>query len=141
MNSYYRTFSELTSWKRTLVEKARKEGHVTTLYGRRRRLPDLRSSDTELRSRAERQAINAIVQGTAADICKQAMVDVYNRMKGTSVKLVVQVHDELVATVHQDEAPTIISPFLKAMGDGMVLDKVPIKVSHQFAKSWAEAKE
>ena len=141
LNNYYKTFSELTSWKRTLVEKAKKDGYVSTLYGRRRRLPDLRSTDKELRARAERQAVNAIVQGTAADLCKQAMVDVYNAMSNTSVKLVVQVHDELVATVHKNEATHIITPFLKAMGDGKVLDKVPIKVSYQFAKSWAEAKE
>lgn len=141
LSSYYKTFSELTDWKRHLVEKARKDGYVSTLYGRRRRLPDLRSTDKELRSRAERQAVNAIVQGTAADLCKQAMIDVYYAMKDTSVKLVVQVHDELVATVKQNEAPSIITPFLEAMGDGKVLDKVPIKVSYQFAKSWAEAKE
>jgi len=141
LSNYYKTFSELTEWKRFLVEKARKDGYISTLYGRRRRLPDLRSPNSELRSRAERQAVNAIVQGTAADLCKQAMVNVYHAMRNTSVKLVVQVHDELVATVEQDETSTIIKPFLEAMGDGSVLDKVPIKVSYQFAKSWAEAKE
>jgi DNA polymerase-1 len=141
LNNYYRTFSELTSWKRVLVEKAKKDGFVSTLYGRRRRLPDLLSKDKELRARAERQAVNAIVQGTAADLCKQAMVDVYSAMKNTSVKLVVQVHDELVATVDEHESAQIITPFLEAMGDGKIIDKVPIKVSYQFAKSWAEAKE
>lgn len=99
------------------------------------------SNNDELRSRAERQAVNAIVQGTAADICKQAMVDVYKAMSGTSVKLLVQVHDELVASLNETDRVSILNPFIRAMGDGMVLEKVPIKVSYQFAKSWAEAKE
>ena len=141
LSAYYKSFYELTAWKRQVVAKAKKDGYVSTLYGRRRRLPDLSSGSDELRSRAERQAVNAIVQGTAADLCKQAMIDVHKAMSGTSVKLLVQVHDELVATVHEMDKIDILNPFINAMGDGMVLEKVPIKVSHQFAKSWAEAKE
>ena len=141
LNTYYKTFSELTSWKQHVVQKARKDGYVSTLHGRRRRLPDLSSINSELRSRAERQAVNAIVQGTAADICKIAMVDVYKATNKTSLKLLVQVHDELVAMVNEKEKLDIIKPFINAMGDGTVLNKVPIKVSYQFAKSWAEAKE
>lgn len=141
LSNYYKSFSDLTAWKKELIVKARREGYVSTLYGRRRRLPNLSSKDDELRSRAERQAVNAVVQGTAADICKQAMIDVYRAIKGSSVRLLVQVHDELVATVEEHEVESIVSPFINAMGDGMVLNKVPIKVSYQFAKSWAEAKE
>lgn len=141
LSTYYKTFSELTSWKQHVVQKARKDGYVSTLHGRRRRLPDLSSTNSELRSRAERQAVNAIVQGTAADICKIAMVDVYKATNKTSLKLLVQVHDELVAMVNEKEKLDIIKPFINAMGDGTVLNKVPIKVSYQFAKSWAEAKE
>jgi DNA polymerase-1 len=141
LSSYYKSFYELTAWKRQVVTKAKRDGYVSTLYGRRRRLPDLSSNNDELRSRAERQAVNAIVQGTAADLCKQAMIDVHKAMNGTSVRLLVQVHDELVATVNEVDKISILNPFINAMGDGMVLEKVPIKVSHQFAKSWAEAKE
>lgn len=141
LSNYYKSFAELTAWKRQLITKAKKDGYVSTLYGRRRRLPDLTSKDDELRSRAERQAVNAVVQGTAADICKQAMIDVHRAMRGTSVRLLVQVHDELVAALNETEMTDILNPFINAMGDGMVLEKVPIKVSYQFAKSWAEAKE
>lgn len=141
LSTYYKTFSELTAWKQHVVQKARKDGYVSTLHGRRRRLPDLSSINSELRSRAERQAVNAIVQGTAADICKIAMVDVYKATNKTSLKLLVQVHDELVAMVDEKEKLDIIKPFINAMGDGTILNKVPIKVSYQFAKSWAEAKE
>jgi len=140
LNTYYKTFNELTAWKQQVIQKAKKDGYVSTLHGRRRRLSDLSSINSELRSRAERQAINAIVQGTAADICKLAMVDVYKATNKTSLKLLVQVHDELVAMVDENEKLDIIEPFITAMGDGTILNKVPIKVSYRFAKSWAEAK-
>jgi DNA polymerase I-like protein with 3'-5' exonuclease and polymerase domains len=68
------------------------------------------------------------------------MVDVYKVIKDTSVKLLVQVHDELVASVNKEEINQILNPFVLAMGDGTVLEHVPIKVSYEFANSWAEAK-
>lgn len=139
--SYYKSFKQLTQWKQSVINQGIARGYVSTLYGRRRRLPDLRSSDQSLKSRAERQAVNAVVQGTAADICKQAMINVYKIARETSLELLVQVHDELVATVNETETKNIIQPFLTAMGDGTVIDGVPIKVSYQFAHSWAEAKE
>lgn len=141
LSNYYKSFSGLTAWKKKAVAQGLSRGYVSTLYGRRRRLPDLKSRDSNLRARAERQAVNAVIQGTAADICKKAMVDVHSLFKGSSLKLLVQVHDELVAIVHKDEAPSLIDGFLKAMGDNTVLFGVPVKVSYQFANTWAEAKE
>lgn len=141
LSNYYKSFSGLTAWKRDAVSKGCRDGYVSTLYGRRRRLPDLHSKDQALRARAERQAVNAIVQGTAADICKVAMIDVHESMSGTGVKLLVQVHDELVASVPDKECDSILEPFINAMGEGRILMGVPLLVSHQFAKSWAEAKE
>lgn len=138
--NYYKSFKTLTQWKQQVINQGTSKGYVSTIKGRRRRLPDLKSSDQSLRSRAERQAVNAVVQGTAADICKQAMIDVYKVARQSSLELLVQVHDELVATVNQTETKDIIQPFLAAMGDGSVINDVPIKVSYQFAHSWAEAK-
>jgi len=141
LSNYYKSFAGLTAWKREAVAKGCRDGYVSTLHGRRRRLPDLHSRDQGLRARAERQAVNAIVQGTAADLCKIAMVDVHTAMKDTGVKLLVQVHDELVAAVPESSCDSILEPFINAMGEGMMLEGVPIRVSHQFAISWAEAKE
>lgn len=140
LSAYYRSFSGLTAWKNQVVAQGRRDGYVSTLYGRRRRLVDLSSTNSELRSRAERQAVNAVVQGTAADLCKQAMIDVYWAMQHHGVDLLVQVHDELVASVKEEDIDSVINPFIKAMGDGNILKNVPIKVSYQFAKNWAEAK-
>jgi DNA polymerase-1 len=98
------------------------------------------SSDSEARSRAERQAVNAVVQGSAADICKTAMIDIYKTLENTGAHMLVQVHDELVVAVPDRLVDEIVEPFLVAMGDGKVLNGVPIKVSYHHAINWAEAK-
>jgi DNA polymerase-1 len=140
IQEYYRQFSGLTEWKQKVVATGRKQGYVTTISGRRRRLPDLMSSDSEARSRAERQAVNAVVQGSAADICKTAMIDIYKTLENTGAHMLVQVHDELVVAVPDSLVDEIVEPFLVAMGDGKVLNGVPIKVSYHHAINWAEAK-
>lgn len=140
IDRYYQQFSGITAWKQTVINKGRNKGYVSTLAGRRRRLPDLKSNDDQLRSRAERQAVNAVVQGTAADICKQAMLDIYDVLNDTEAKMVVQVHDELVTLVPEESVEEIVPMFIKAMGDGRVINGVPLKVSYDCAYSWADAK-
>ncbi len=140
LNNYYRSFAGLTAWKQSVVATGRKNGYVSTLEGRRRRLPDLTSSDNMLRSRAERQAVNAVVQGSAADICKKAMINVHKALHHKGVRLLVQVHDELVAAVPEKLIEEATQPFLDAMGDGTVIQQIPLKVSYEYASNWAEAK-
>lgn len=140
INRYYEQFSGLTQWKRHVISQARAKGYVRTLSGRRRRLPDIRSTNDEKRSRAERQAINAVVQGSAADICKIAMIDIEKALEGTGTKMLVQVHDEIVTAVPEDAWETIMPKFVKAMGDGVTLKGVPLKVSCNVAHNWADAK-
>jgi DNA polymerase-1 len=140
IQEYYRQFAGLTAWKQEVVAEGRKMGYVTTLSGRRRRLPDLMSSDKESRARAERQAVNAVVQGSAADLCKQAMINIARDLAGTNVKMLVQVHDELVAAVPCEELDSIINPFITAMGNGNVIKGVPLMVSYHNASNWSEAK-
>lgn len=140
IDRYYKQFSGITKWKQDVVRKAMSKGYVTTMSGRRRRLPDILSADQSLRSRAERQAVNAVVQGSAADICKTAMVDAYEALRGTEAKMVVQVHDELVVLVPEDQVDELEPIFVKAMGDGVVYNGIPLKVSCHSAYSWSEAK-
>ena len=139
--SYYKSFNGLTKWKQTAIATATKKGYVTTLSGRRRRLPDLSSRSSELISRAQRQAINAIIQGSAADICKQAMIDVDNAFKDTKTKMLVQVHDELVAVTPEDQEENSINTLITAMGHNRDIMGVTLKVSCHSARSWAEAKQ
>ena len=140
IQEYYRQFSGLTDWKQKVIAEGRQKGYVTTLSGRRRRLPDLMSNDSELRSRAERQAVNAVVQGSAADICKNAMIDISKAFDSSQLQMLVQVHDELVVAVPDGTVDSIVEPFITAMGNGNVINGVPLMVSYHDAYNWAEAK-
>lgn len=151
VKGYNEGYGGLTTWKNRLLAKARKDEYVETLGGRRRRLPDLNADRNtregwSARNRAERQAINAVVQGTAAEICKQAMVRLDSGLEWPKCKMLVQVHDELVTSVPTDELGIWV-PFIEtAMGNGTILhdgkvkEGVKLVVEAHAAGSWAEAK-
>ena len=140
IREYYRQFSVLASWKEDVKARARKQGYVETLGGHRRRLPDILHSDSGRRSQAERQAVNAVVQGTAADICKEAMVRVHAAFLGSQAKLLVQVHDELLSSSPEDEAEHFLEVKCGAMGHGSAIEGIPLLVSAHTGYTWAEAK-
>ena len=140
VDNYNSGYSGLTEWKNKVLMKAKRTGYVETMYGRRRRVPDLSSDDFASKARAERQAINAIVQGTASEICKQAMIDVSNVINYPSCKIAVQVHDEIVVIVPQDEAAHWRESIETAMGNGRVIMGVELEVEAHSALSWVEAK-
>jgi len=141
INQYYEQFNGLTLWKHKVVMRAKKDGFVTTISGRRRRLPDINSNNDELRSRAERQAVNAIVQGSASDICKKAMIKAQPQVAAFGGKLLVQVHDELVVNVPDDDRVDYYSEIIQeSMGHGKDLNGVPIVVTAHYGRTWSEAK-
>lgn len=140
IDRYYHQFSGITKWKQDVIAYGRRYGYVATMSGRRRHLSDLDSPDQQLRARAERQAVNAVVQGSAADICKQAMINVYKEFLPYKARILVQVHDELVVLVKEDEAEDLQKLLVNAMGDGVSYEGIPLKVSCHSAGSWAEAK-
>jgi DNA polymerase-1 len=140
IDQYYKQFAGLTEWKHRVIETGRRKGFVSTIAGRRRRLPDLNDNNDYTRSRAERQAVNAVVQGSAADICKEAMVDIAKVLRNTGANLLVQVHDELVVSVPDDIIEELTPKFMEAMGHGRIVSGVPLVVSADTAYSWAEAK-
>lgn len=141
IDQYYRRFNVLAAWKEDVRAYARRKGYVETLAGHRRRLPDIMSSNSELRSRAERQAVNSKIQGSAADICKEAMVAVHRAFRGTDARLLVQVHDELICAVPASDVDECMSVLVKAMGHGTEINGIPLVVSAATGPSWAEAKE
>ena len=98
MDAYLNKYDGVREYMKSIVEKAKQDGYVTTIYSRRRDLPELKSSNFNTRSFGERVALNMPIQGTAADIIKLAMVNVYNRLKaeGLKARLILQVHDELI---------------------------------------------
>lgn len=124
-----------------VIAQAKKDGFVCTLLGRKRPLPDINNPNQGLRSFAERTAINTPVQGTAADIIKVAMINIYNilKTKKMKTKMILQVHDELVFEVPDDELEILQKMVEYEMVNAVKL-KVPVKVHISSGKNWAEAK-
>ena len=145
IDQYNEGYAGLTEWKYRALAKGRKYGYVETLGGRRRRLPDLNcetytKDGWKARSRAERQAINAIIQGTAGEICKEAMVKLDKTLDGTDAWMLLQVHDELVVSVPTDQISTWEPVVESDMGNGRIMMGVPLNVTAHHAGSWNDAK-
>jgi DNA polymerase-1 len=123
------------------IAKAKKMGYVATLFGRRRYLPDINHSNYNLRSFAERTAINTPIQGTAADIIKIAMLKVNTALRTAKVKsrVLLQVHDELVLEVTDEEKEQVAALVKQAMESAVEL-KVPLVAETALGKTWAQAK-
>ena len=122
------------------IAQAREQGYVETIFKRRRYLPDINSANAVVRGFAERNAINAPIQGSAADVIKLAMIAVYREMKKAGVKsrLILQVHDELVFDIHRDEVEQMKELIKKAM-EGAVDLIVPMKAEMETGNNWLEA--
>ena len=123
------------------VAAAHRDGYASTMYGRKRRIPELASSNYNLRSFGERTAMNHPMQGTAADIMKLAMIEVDRRLRsgGFHARMVLQVHDELVFEAPADEVSTLSAMVTEAMF-GVAQLAVPLEVSVASGPDWASAK-
>ena len=140
MEAYLSKYDGVREYMKAIVEKAKHDGYVQTLYARRRYLPELKSSNFNTRSFGERVALNMPIQGTAADIIKLAMVNVYNRFKaeGLKAKLILQVHDELICECPEVETQRV-SDILREEMSGAARLSVPLTVDVKTGHSWAEA--
>ena len=140
MDSYFAKYHGVRDYMKRIVEQAKADGYVTTLFGRRRDLPELKSSNFNLRSFGERVALNMPIQGTAADIIKAAMVRVDARMRAEKLqaRLLLQVHDELIVECPAEEAETVKAILTEEM-EHVVDYRVPLLVDAKIGTSWAEA--
>ncbi len=140
MDSYFAKYHGVHEYMTRVVEQAKADGYVTTLFGRRRDLPELKSSNFNLRSFGERVALNMPIQGTAADIIKAAMVRVDARMRAEHLqaRLLLQVHDELIVECPAEEAETVKAILVEEM-EHVVDYRVPLLVDAKIGASWAEA--
>ncbi len=140
MEKYFEHYSGVRAYMDGVVEQAKKDGYVTTLFARRRWIPELKSSNFNTRSFGERVALNAPIQGTAADIIKLAMIRVRNRLKaeGLEGKLVLQVHDELIVECPEGEAERVCKLVEEEM-EGVAALSVPLLAETHAGTSWAEA--
>ena len=138
IDAYHRQFSGLEAFTRDCVDKAREAGQAVTLFGRRRPLPDIHSTNAVVRAFAERNAVNTPIQGSAADIIKVAMIDVHKQMKGMESKLIMQVHDELVVDAVASELEDVKALLETCMTRAANLE-VPLVVDVLDGSNWLEA--
>src|ERR671931_59668 len=141
MDTYFERFGKVRAYLDGVVTQARRDGYTSTILGRRRYLPDLASDSRQRREMAERMALNAPIQGSAADIIKMAMVavDAAVDAEGLASRMVLQVHDELVFEVSPGEGERLAELVRRQM-QGVYRLKVPLVVSMASGRSWAEAK-
>ncbi|SEQ12618.1 DNA polymerase I [Flavobacterium urocaniciphilum] len=140
IDAYYKTYPKLKSFIANQVDFARENGYVETISGRRRYLKDINSANAIVRGGAERNAVNAPIQGSAADIIKIAMINIHKRLKQENwqSKMLLQVHDELVFDVHNSELEKI-QPMIKQEMESAFTMAVPLEVEIGMGKNWLEA--
>jgi DNA polymerase-1 len=140
VDTYFARFPGVKRYMDTTRVLARERGYVETVFGRRLYLPDIRSGNTQLRQYSERSAINAPMQGTAADIIKRAMiaVDAWCQREDVPARIIMQVHDELVLEVREDAIATVTAGLHERMCRAAEL-KVPLKIEVGTGASWDEA--
>ena len=140
IDDYFAAFPAIRAFIDDTVAAARENGYVETLFGRRRYLPDINSKNATVRALAERNAVNAPIQGTAADIIKMAMINVDRKLTEASLKskMVLQIHDELLFDVPEEETRTLMKVVKDCMENVMELS-VPLTVECNYGKNWLEA--
>lgn len=141
MDRYFATYTGVKQYMTDVVDKAQERGYVETLWHRRRALPELKSSNFNMRSFGERVALNMPIQGTAADIIKLAMVRVHSRLarEGLAARLIMQVHDELIVECPEEEAPRVEALLQQEM-QGVAELSVPLLAEAHTGRNWLAAK-
>lgn len=140
IDTYFATFKRVKEYMDSSIEKAREKGYAETLLGRRRFLKNINSKNRVVRQFEERVAINMPIQGTAADMIKIAMINIYNELnrRKAKTKMVMQVHDELVFDAHKDEIDELKPVIIELMEKALPLN-VPVKVEAGIGNNWLEA--
>ncbi len=140
IKAYFKEFSSIRKYMDNIIREARENEYVETILGRKRFLRDINSRNATNRGYAERNAINAPIQGSAADIIKVAMVNIHEWMEKEKLqsRMIMQVHDELVFEAHQDELEQLQSGVNELMQNAVQLE-VPLRVETGYGNNWLEA--
>jgi DNA polymerase-1 len=138
VDAYFARLPEVAAWAERVRATCRSTGRVETLYGRRRLIPEAASKNHQERTQGEREAVNTVVQGTAADLIKLAMIRVHAALEGTSARLLLQVHDELLVETREEDAADV-GEVLRAEMSGVAALAVPLEVTVALGRTWAEA--
>lgn len=141
IDRYFERYPKVREFLDRTIAEAREKGYVTTLFGRKRYIPELLNPNKNIQAAGERIAVNTPIQGSAADLMKKAMIEVWNEIKdkGLDAKMIIQVHDELVFEVREDQVEQLKKLVKNKMENVMKLE-VPLIVDVAYGKNWAEAK-
>ena len=141
MEIYFERYPKIKGYLESLIEEAKENGYVLTILNRRRFIPEIKSSNKIVKSLGERLSMNAPIQGSAADIIKLAMVNVYNKLKEEKLEstIILQVHDELILNVKQNELEKV-QEIVKTEMENVLKIEVPLEVDINLGKTWYEAK-
>lgn len=141
IDNYFKNYVKVKEYMQNIVEQGKSKGYVETILHRRRYLPELASKNYNIRSFGERMAMNTPIQGSAADIIKLAMVNVYNELRKRNMKsrLILQVHDELIVEAHRDEVEEV-KVLLKDLMENAIKLNVPLSVDMEIGDSWYDTK-
>ena len=141
IEKYYELYPGVKNYMDSIVKVAYEKGEVKTLFGRIRKINELKDSNYQVRTMGERMALNTPIQGTSADIMKMAMIEVYNKIKENNLqsKLILQIHDEIIIDAKLEEIDKLKEIIKEAM-EGVVTLKVPLKIEINTGINWYEAK-
>jgi DNA polymerase-1 len=139
IETYFVRYPGIKEYLESQIKKARKQGFVCTILGRKRYLPAINEKSQSLRNFAQRQAVNTPIQGSAADLIKLAMINIHRRLEQNRLKtrMIIQIHDELVFNVPEEELSQVIPLIRQEMENVMEL-AVPLKVNIKQGKNWLE---
>lgn len=140
IEAYFERYPDIKSYLESQVKMAREQGYVKTILGRRRYIPEINSSNVSVRNFAERTAVNAPIQGSAADLIKLAMIDIDRHLDKFNAKMILQVHDELVFEIENSSVSEFAKQIREAM-EGVMELSVPIRVDIESGVNWLEMKE
>ena len=140
IDDYFETYPQIKEYMDKSIQRARIKGYIETISGRRRYLPDINSNNSVVRGYAERNAINAPIQGSAADIIKVAMIRIFQRFEKENIhsKMILQVHDELNFSVYPEEKERVQEIIISEMENAYKM-QVPLKADCGWGKNWLEA--
>ena len=140
IDGYFQTYPKIKNYMDESIERARQNGFIETVFGRKRFLPDIHSHNAVVRGYAERNAINAPIQGSAADIIKVAMINIYKRFQAEHLrsKMILQVHDELNFSVYPEEKEKVQQIVIEEMEKAYVM-QVPLRADFGWGSNWLEA--
>lgn len=141
ISKYFEQYPRVTTFEREIIEFAEEHGYVKTLFGRKRFINGIDSKNKNIKSQAERMAVNTVIQGTAAEILKKVMVKIYEFLKDKEdIKLLLQVHDELIFEVKEEAVDKYSEVLSKIMTETVILEDVNLEININSGENWAKAK-